>query len=152
MIINLSVHCQIYVLINKFQVQLTAVNYQQSFWLVAFPQRRMNISLGDDIGVLLIVEQDITNQSLSLMLSSRITKQHIVSCSRHDQAWKDKVKCTFIRCWHGALFKLSGSSDREGMANFVLGLNRVLIGKPSHLTLDSSTTAGSKVKIDVSNV
>ena len=34
-----------------------------------------------------------------------------------------------VRSLHGAQFscKLSGSSDREGMANFVLGLNRVLI-------------------------
>jgi len=35
--------------------------------------------LGDGIGVSLVVEQDITNQSLSLMLSSRITKQHIAA-------------------------------------------------------------------------
>jgi len=38
MIINLSVHRQMYVLINQSQVLLTAVDYQQSGWLVAFPQ------------------------------------------------------------------------------------------------------------------
>jgi len=42
---------------------------------------------------------------------------------------------------------LSSSSDRERMANFVFGLNRVLIGKPSHPALDSSTAAGSRVKL-----
>jgi len=42
---------------------------------------------------------------------------------------------------------LSSASDREGMGNFVLGLNRVLIGKPSHPSLYSSTAAGSRVKI-----
>jgi len=44
---------------------------------------------------------------------------------------------------------LSSSSDRERMANFVFGLNRVLIGKPSHPALDSSTAVDSRVKLSV---
>lgn len=61
------------------------------------------------------------------------------------------LKKYFHWCWHGAMLvtqlfncMLSSSSDRERMANFVFGLNRVLIGKPSHPALDSSTAAGSR--------
>jgi len=91
--INLSVHHEIYVPINKSWVQSTAVDYQQSVWLVALPQWRVNISLGVGIGVVLIVvafstrEQDIYVTRYILMPCSRITKQHIATDWPLFSAW-----------------------------------------------------------------
>jgi len=45
------------------------------------------------------------------------------------------------------IYILSSSGDRERMANFVFGLNRVLIGKLSHPALDFLTAVGSRVKL-----
>jgi len=88
--INLSVHPMLR------SINLRYSRLQQSFWLVAFPRWHVNISLGVG-GVLLIVvafstrEQDISNQSLShdvsLMLCSRITKQHIATDRPLYSAW-----------------------------------------------------------------